>query len=138
MFPSVTSGSRFEVIAAAWGGLPPAIVLMALNPLSDPVIFVGSLLAFGVGGCRTGVRAVRSRAIHGIAAGVVGVAVSLAFIALTRVLSVVSGTPDPLSLAPSDPARFLLLVVAGVLMSGLGAIGAGALLSSPGATRLGG
>jgi len=138
MFQRARSGSRFEMIAAAWGALPPAIALMALSPFSDAVIFSGSLLAFFAGGFLAGIRATRARVVHGAAAALLGVGVYLCFIALTRAVSLLSSTPEPVSLEPSDPARFAILVVAGVALAAAGAFGAGALLSSSGASRLGG
>lgn len=137
MFRRTRSGTRFEAIAAAWGALPSAVALMALNSLPDPAIFVGALIGFAAGGFLAGVRATRRRAMHGAVSAVLGVLIYLAFIGMTRVLSISSSAPDALAVHPSDPAHFGLLVAAGVLMGTAGAMVAGSLLASPGATRLG-
>ena len=111
---------------------------MALNSAGWATILAGSAVAFFIGGFLSGIRATRSRALHGAAAALFGIGIYAAFVISTRALSAVISTPDPLSLEPTDPVRLLAIIGTGAVLGALGALVAGSLLSSPGATRLGG
>ena len=137
MFRPISSGARFEIIAATWGGIVPALVLMATNTQPLGLRVALAVLAFAFGGFLAGVRATGRRPLHGIVGAIIGIVIYLVFIGLTRVASAVGIGPDGFSVAPSGPGRFALLSVAGIAASALAARAVGVLLGSAGATRLG-
>jgi hypothetical protein len=137
MFRRTTSGARFETVAAAWGGLPPAIALIATNTQPQALRLVICVLAFAVGGFLCGIRAGNRRARHGLVAGMIGVGIYAVFVGLTRVAGALGVGPDPLSIAPSEPGPLALLVGAGMVACAAASAAVGAMLGSAGASRLG-
>jgi hypothetical protein len=137
MFRRTSSGARFETVAAAWGGLVPAIALIVTNTQPEVLRLVIATVAFAIGGFLCGVRAHNRRAFHGVVAALIGVGIYLAFIGLTHAASAVGIGPEPFDIEPSEPARFAVLVGVGVVTSGLVAALVGSMLSSAGASRIG-
>jgi hypothetical protein len=134
MFRRTSSGLRFEPVAAAWGGLVPAIALIVTSTQPETLRLVVAVVAFAVGGFLCGIRADNRRTLHGAAAALIGIAIYVAFIALTHVASWIGIGPDPLDLEPSEPVRMLILIGVGTLTSALAAAFVGSRLSASGST----
>lgn len=93
------AGTRIDPIAAGWGGLTLAVGLMAGSPreMAERIAIVG-VLSF-IAGFLAGVRAIGRRIAHALAAWVVGVAIYVAFVAVTRIVDLFGG-PDGAELLP--------------------------------------
>ncbi|MDH3228021.1 MAG: hypothetical protein OEM67_13170 [Thermoleophilia bacterium] len=137
MFRRTSAGTRFETVAAAWGGLVPAIALIATSTQPEVLRLVIAMVAFAIGGFLCGIRATNRRAAHGVVAALIGVGIYVAFIGVTHVASWVGIGPEPFGIEPSEPARLAILVGVGVVTSGLAGALAGLMLSSAGASRIG-
>ncbi len=137
MFRRTSAGARFETVAAAWGGLVPAIALIVTSTQTEVVRLAIAIVAFAVGGFLCGIRADNRRALHGAVAALIGIGMYVAFIALTHAADLLGLGPDPFSLEPADPRGMTVLVVVGVITSSLAAAFVASRLSSGGTTRIG-
>lgn len=93
------AGTRLDPIAAGWGGLTLAVGLMAGSPrdMAERIAIVG-VLSF-IAGFLAGVRAIGRRIAHALAAWVVGIAIYVVFVVVTRLVDLFGG-PEGADLVP--------------------------------------
>ena len=113
--------ARFDLIAAAWGGVVASIGLMAGSGRDWPARLTAAALSFGLGGFLAGVRAAARRPAHAAAAWVAAYVIHACFVLLARVIDRLGGpdAPDLVAGGGRDWVLAALWALAWALLGGV-------------------